>query len=84
MPELPEVETVIRELRKKIVGRTICDVWSDAKKLVKKPKSFNRFIGGIKKEKIKSITRRKQCNKPRTVYTKYKPFRNFTAFWKTS
>lgn len=29
MPELPEVETVVRGLREPLVGRTILDVWTD-------------------------------------------------------
>ncbi len=35
MPELPEVETVVRDLRKKIVGRTITAVWTDWPKAIK-------------------------------------------------
>lgn len=29
MPELPEVESVARQLRPRLVGRRICDVWTD-------------------------------------------------------
>ena len=29
MPELPEVQTIISDLNKKIVGDTIVDFWSD-------------------------------------------------------
>ncbi|HUP83676.1 MAG TPA: DNA-formamidopyrimidine glycosylase family protein, partial [Candidatus Limnocylindria bacterium] len=29
MPELPEVETIARELRPLVVGRTITDAWFD-------------------------------------------------------
>ena len=29
MPELPEVETTVRGLRKTVVGLTIKDVWTD-------------------------------------------------------
>ena len=35
MPELPEVETVVRDLRKKIVGHKIERVWTDWPKLIK-------------------------------------------------
>jgi formamidopyrimidine-DNA glycosylase len=30
MPELPEVETIVRGLRKKIIGRKIKSVWFDS------------------------------------------------------
>jgi len=29
MPELPEVETIVRGLKKKVIGRTITDLWTD-------------------------------------------------------
>ena len=35
MPELPEVETVVRDLRRKVVGRTITAVWTDWPKMIK-------------------------------------------------
>ncbi len=35
MPELPEVETVVRDLRRKVVGQTITAVWTDWPKLIK-------------------------------------------------
>jgi len=38
MPELPEVQTIIDDLRKKIIGRKIINVWFDVPKLIKKPK----------------------------------------------
>jgi formamidopyrimidine-DNA glycosylase len=37
MPELPEVETIARELRPLIVGRTIRDVWFDWPRQIKHP-----------------------------------------------
>jgi formamidopyrimidine-DNA glycosylase len=37
MPELPEVETIARELRPLIVGRTIRDVWFDWPRQIKYP-----------------------------------------------
>lgn len=37
MPELPEVETVVRDLNKKVKGRTITGVWFDWPKLIKHP-----------------------------------------------
>ncbi len=57
MPELPEVETIVRGLREKILNLTIKDVWSDSKKIIKKP-TFDQFKKTIKGNKIKDIERR--------------------------
>lgn len=35
MPELPEVQTVVNDLNKKVVGKRITDVWTDNPKLVR-------------------------------------------------
>lgn len=58
MPELPEVETTIRDLRKKVLQRTFIDVWTDFKKMIKKPKSFEKFKKEIRGKKIQKIWRR--------------------------
>lgn len=58
MPELPEVETTVRDLQKKILGQKIHDVWSDFKKQVKKPKNFEQFKKEVKGRKIKKVRRR--------------------------
>jgi formamidopyrimidine-DNA glycosylase len=58
MPELPEVETTIRGLRRRVLGRTFVDVWTDWPKLIKKPKSFEKFKKEIKYKEIKKIWRR--------------------------
>jgi formamidopyrimidine-DNA glycosylase len=58
MPELPEVETIVRDLSKKVRNRTFVDVWTDWRKMIKKPKSFGRFKKEIKNKKIKRIWRR--------------------------
>ncbi len=50
MPELPEVQTVVSDLNKKIVGDKITDFWSDHKKAVKN--NFNDFVKEIKGKKI--------------------------------
>ncbi len=42
MPELPEVETVVRDLNKKVVGRRIVKVWFDNQKLIKDPLDQSR------------------------------------------
>src|SRR3989344_4043977 len=57
MPELPEVQTVVEDLRKKVSGRRIVDVWFDASKIIKKPQlaKFQRDIKGLK---ISDIRRR--------------------------
>ncbi|MCK9446337.1 DNA-formamidopyrimidine glycosylase [bacterium] len=36
MPELPEVETIVRDLRKEVLHRTFIDIWTDSKNMVKK------------------------------------------------
>ncbi len=50
MPELPEVQTIVGDLSKKIIGRRITGVWFDAPKLIKKPNSekLERQIKGLK------------------------------------
>jgi formamidopyrimidine-DNA glycosylase len=58
MPELPEVETTIRYLKRKVLKRTFLDVWTDAEKIVKKPKGFANFKKDIKGERIVNIKRR--------------------------
>lgn len=58
MPELPEVETIVGDLKKYILGRKIEDVWSDFKKMVKRPRDFRVFGKGIKGRKIKNVKRR--------------------------
>ena len=58
MPELPEVETTVRDLQKKILGQKIQAVWSDFKKQVKKPKNFEQFKKEIKGRKIEKVRRR--------------------------
>jgi len=58
MPELPEVETIVRDLNKKVLSRAFVAVWADAKKIIRKPKSFARFKKGILNKKIKKIERK--------------------------
>jgi len=61
MPELPEVETIVRELNRakpKVLGSTILDVWSDTKKIIKRPRNFQKFKKEILKRKISKIWRR--------------------------
>jgi formamidopyrimidine-DNA glycosylase len=51
MPELPEVQTVVNDLNKKIVGYTVADFWSDWPKAIK-VKSLAEFTKEIRGRKI--------------------------------
>ncbi|MBI1838730.1 MAG: hypothetical protein HYR95_00280 [Candidatus Colwellbacteria bacterium] len=55
MPELPEVQTVVNDLSKKIVGKRILRVWFDWPKLIKSstPEAFRKLIKGTKILKIR-------------------------------
>jgi formamidopyrimidine-DNA glycosylase len=57
MPELPEVETVVRSIRPDLVGRTISGVWLDWEKGLKTPdvSSFHARIAG---QSILEVNRR--------------------------
>ncbi|MCL5733892.1 MAG: DNA-formamidopyrimidine glycosylase [Patescibacteria group bacterium] len=57
MPELPEVQTTVNDLNKKIIGLKITGAWFDWPKMIKKPKP-NEFEKNIKNEKILSARRR--------------------------
>lgn len=57
MPELPEVQTIVNDLNKKIINRKITGVWFDWPKMIKKPKPKD-FEKDIKGEKIISVGRR--------------------------
>jgi formamidopyrimidine-DNA glycosylase len=68
MPELPEVETVVRDLRRRIIGRTITAVWTDWPKLIKdyeeqsrlyvSRKAVNHFKKHIVGKKVERVERR--------------------------
>lgn len=58
MPELPEVETIVRELRKKVIGLRITGFWSDREKPTKQAGGIAKFLKEIKNKKIISISRR--------------------------
>lgn len=57
MPELPEVETVVRGLRPNLIDRKIVSFWTDTPKLIKN-KSVEEFASEIKNKKIISVHRR--------------------------
>ncbi len=58
MPELPEVETTVRSLHKKVLGRTFVNCWIGAPKIIKKPKDIGQFQKDIKNKKIQKLWRR--------------------------
>lgn len=57
MPELPEVETTVRDLVKKVRGRKILDVWSDVPRYFNGGK-FASFHRNVKNRRIKDIYRK--------------------------
>lgn len=58
MPELPEVETIVNELKRKIVGLRIKDAWVDRPKTVLQAGGVEFFKKAIKNKKILSVKRR--------------------------
>lgn len=57
MPELPEVETFVRQLRKPLIGRKICSAKVSWKNMIVRP-GLSRFIDQVRGGKIVSINRR--------------------------
>jgi formamidopyrimidine-DNA glycosylase len=57
MPELPEVETIVRDLRKEVLHRTFIDIWTDAKGMVKKD-TFESFKNKLIGKEIIGVRRR--------------------------
>ncbi len=58
MPELPEVQTIVSDLSKILPGFSIREVWTDWKKLIKNPKSFDEFRRQLLGRKILKVRRR--------------------------
>ena len=58
MPELPEVEKTVLDLKRKVLKRTFLDVWTDAPKLIKKPLPFEAFKKEIIGKRIEGIGRK--------------------------
>lgn len=56
MPELPEVETIVRELNKKIVQKKIKSVEVKVPKMINLP--IGRFVKGLIGNRIKKVSRR--------------------------
>jgi formamidopyrimidine-DNA glycosylase len=57
MPELPEVETIARELRPLVTGATISGAWFDWPNQIKHPAPA-RFVAALKGREILSVERR--------------------------
>jgi formamidopyrimidine-DNA glycosylase len=58
MPELPEVQTIVNDLNKKVKGLTITDVWTDWPKYFRCSKGgFEGFRKNVKGRKITKIWR---------------------------
>ncbi len=58
MPELPEVETIVRELAKKVIGLKITDAWADWPKTLKQAGGIGGFKKQVRNKKILSVRRR--------------------------
>ena len=58
MPELPEVEITVRQLKKEVIGLKITDVWTDWKRAIKHPADFEEFRKKIRGAGIQDIQRR--------------------------
>lgn len=57
MPELPEVETVVRGLREPLIGRRVESVWWDWAKTIKTP-SAEQFAARLQGQTFQNIQRR--------------------------
>lgn len=57
MPELPEVETVVRGLRSPLVGRTVQGIWHDWRKTLRTPDA-DSFAARITGQTFRSVGRR--------------------------
>ncbi len=57
MPELPEVETVVRGLRQPLVGRTIIGMWHDWDRTLHSPPP-QEFAGRVADQTVRGIGRR--------------------------
>jgi len=58
MPELPEVETTVRDLKRTILKRIFFDIWTDTKKIIKKPKNFKIFKKELIGKEVVDVKRR--------------------------
>ena len=58
MPELPEVQTIVNYLSKKVVGLRITDAWADWPKTLKQAGGIDNFKKQIRGKKILRVRRR--------------------------
>ena len=58
MPELPEVEVTVRQLRARLVGRLVMDVQTDWPKYFQSPKTEEDFRSCVKGRRIDGVQRR--------------------------
>jgi len=58
MPELPEVQTIVNELNRKVLKRTFLDIWTDTPELFKKPRNIALFKKKILGKRINNIFRK--------------------------
>lgn len=57
MPELPEVETVVRGLREPLIGRTVQGMWHDWPRTVRQPDP-DSFLARIEGQTFRAVNRR--------------------------
>ena len=57
MPELPEVETIVRDIRPRLVGRRIVGVETDWPKYLRSPRSLRAFRGEVAGWRIRAVDR---------------------------
>lgn len=58
MPELPEVETVVRTLNRLVVGKTIHDVAVLLPRIIQRPQDIAQFCAALEGQTIRAIHRR--------------------------
>jgi len=58
MPELPEVQTTVDYLSKKLVGLRLVNLWSDREKPLRQAGGITKFREEIRGRKILSVKRR--------------------------
>ena len=57
MPELPEVETVVRDLRQPLIGARILAMWTDWEKTLHSPPQ-PEFAGRVRGQRVRAVNRR--------------------------
>jgi len=77
MPELPEVETIVRQMKSKIIGLKITDFWADWPRSVQQAGGIAGARKGMKGKAILSVKRRAKyvvinIQGPKTIFTHQK------------